>query len=309
MVADFWSFWDYIIKKKGFERDFMNSLLEQAKNFYIAAETSPVRSKPLLYYYSFLNLSKLIINLEKEYGHANYLHGMEAKHNNRFSHSVVKIVPLKADIKNVTAELLSVLDAQEMKSMDVKNLRKYLRHCVGIHRAYSEIYNLDEVFHRLTKRKIYREGKRLGVRFQVYCQEKDLPLLQLRGYDIEEVDHCYYWKVEVEMNSYTPSRGAFFELSSRLRAIGVWYFLGADGYSLYISSQKSYRESPEMIIYNTMFFLGSITRYHPYMYDKIFSDKEQWLMSEFLTTQPKQFLYLASAKVLGQEILKSYSSL
>ena len=57
-----------------------------------------------------------------------------------------------------------------------------------------------------------------------------------------------------------------------------------------------------------MFYLGSITRYHPYMFDKIFSDKEQWLMSEFLHTQPKQFLYLATSRVLGQNVLKAYAS-
>lgn len=309
IVADLWSFWDYVIKKKGFEREFMNSLLEQAKNFYIAAESSPVKSKPLLYYYSFLNLSKLIINLEKEYGMGNYLHGMDAKHNSRFSHSIVKIVPLKPDVKNVTAELLSVLDGKQMQSMDVKNLKKYLRHCVGIHRAYSEIYNLEEVFFKLRNKKVYRKGKKLGVRFEVYCDEENLSLLALRGYRIIEEEGKFIWQEEVDMNGYVPSRGAYFELSSKLRQLGIWYFLGPDGYSLYISSQKSYRESPEMIIYNVMFFLGSITRYHPYMFDKIFSDKEQWLMSEFLTTQPKQFLYLASAKVLGQEILKSYSNI
>ena len=68
------------------------------------------------------------------------------------------------------------------------------------------------------------------------------------------------------------------------------------------------RYSQESIIYMTMFFLGSITRYNPYLFDSIFSDKEQWLMSEFLTTQPKQFLYLATARVLGRNILKAYSS-
>lgn len=57
-----------------------------------------------------------------------------------------------------------------------------------------------------------------------------------------------------------------------------------------------------------MFYLGSITRYHPYLFDKIFSDKEQWLMSEFLTTQPKQFLYLSTAKFLGVDVSKAYSS-
>lgn len=40
-----------------------------------------------------------------------------------------------------------------------------------------------------------------------------------------------------------------------------------------------------------MFFLGSVTRYNPYFFDTLMDEKEQWLISEFLNTQPKQFLY------------------
>lgn len=33
IISDIWSFWDYVIKKNGFELSFMRSLLEQAKHF------------------------------------------------------------------------------------------------------------------------------------------------------------------------------------------------------------------------------------------------------------------------------------
>ena len=49
--------------------------------------------------------------------------------------------------------------------------------------------------------------------------------------------------------------------------------------------------SPPTIIYVIMFFLGSVTRYNPYFFDTLMDEKEQWLISEFLNTQPKQFLY------------------
>ena len=48
VISDIWSFWDYIVKKNGKNKPFLNSLLEQAKNFYLSAEQSPVKSKPLL---------------------------------------------------------------------------------------------------------------------------------------------------------------------------------------------------------------------------------------------------------------------
>ena len=106
----------------------------------------------------------------------------------------------------------------------------------------------------------------------------------------------------------TPTRKDYATLSSVIQQRGIWYFIGNSGYTLYLSNSTTGRYSQESIIYMTMFYLGSITRYHPYMFDEIFSDKEQWLMSEFLNTQPKQFLYLATARILGQSVLKAYAS-
>ncbi|MBC3861775.1 hypothetical protein H8K32_06670 [Undibacterium jejuense] len=60
VISDIWAFWDYVVKKASKDRkeeDFLGSLLEQAKHFYKTAEASPVKSQPLLYYYSFLNFS------------------------------------------------------------------------------------------------------------------------------------------------------------------------------------------------------------------------------------------------------------
>lgn len=97
-------------------------------------------------------------------------------------------------------------------------------------------------------------------------------------------------------------------LSNKIRGRGVWYLVGNNGYTLYLSTSNNlrYRYSQEPIIYIVMFFLGSITRYNPYLFDTLFSDKEQWLISEFLMTQPKQFLYLLTSHVLGQPVFKAH---
>ncbi|MGY4385717.1 hypothetical protein ACVWYN_002763 [Pedobacter sp. UYP24] len=310
IISDIWSFWDYIIKKNNFEKDFMNSLLEQAKNFYVAAENSPIKSKPLLYYYSFLNLAKVIVNIEKSYGKTScsYMHGIGEKHLNKFSNSTITIAEKKNHVKNVACELEEALDFNITTASTTINIKDYLTNCVGIHRAYSEIYNIDEVFVRLNTFKLYKDVKKLKTTVKVYCNEKQSLNLISSGYNIVLEDDIYYWKEEITMPTYTPGRADYYNLSQVLRKKGIWYFIGNEGYTAYLSTHLTCRKSPETIIYNTMFFLGSITRYHPYMFDKIFSDKEQWLMSEFLVTQPKQFIYLATAKILGQNVLKAYSS-
>jgi len=308
IISDIWSFWDYIIKKSNRDIEFMKSLLEQAKTFYLAAETSPVKSKPLLYYYSFLNLAKIIINLEKRYGNSSYMHGISEQHNGRFIHSSITVSKKKASTINVSCELLECLDEVILNVDTTINLKDFLAHCVGVHRAYSEIYTSKEVFFRLEDIKLFKDAKRLVMKCRVCCNISDLPKLRLEGYNIDDEEGIFYWTENYIMPSYSITRESYYELAKIIRRKGIWYFIGNDGYTIYISSHPSSRYSSEMIIYDSMFFLGSITRYHPYMFDRIFSDKEQWLMSEFLTTQPKQFLYLATAKILGQSVLKAYSS-
>ena len=69
-VSDIWALWHYIIKseKKRFpgttDYPFLLSVLEQSQYFYEAAALAPIKSKPMLYYYSFLNISKAAIVLK-----------------------------------------------------------------------------------------------------------------------------------------------------------------------------------------------------------------------------------------------------
>ena len=311
IISDIWSFWDYIIKKNSRNKPFLNSLLEQAKNFYISAENSPIKSKPLLYYYSFLNLSKIILSLENEYG-ANdiFMHGIKEINNGKFSLSEIKIQEKKTNIKNVSYELMEIFgDNLPSTSFKIK-VKDILVHCVGIHRAYSEIYNNQkEVFLRLEKPVLYKDGRNMIFKSKINsCTSQDYTDLIHLGYPIINENDNYFLEVSIQTARNDKTRQDYFNLSKKIRDYGVWYFVGNNGYTLYISKHNNHRYNIESIIYNTMFYLGSITRYHPHLFDKIFDDKEQWLMSEFLETQPKQYLYLATANVLGQNVLKAYAN-
>lgn len=312
VISDIWAFWDYVIKKASSDRrgeDFLRSLLEQAKHFYVTAESSPVKSQPLLYYYSFLNLSKIIINLSGTHGpRKTYMHGMNENHNNKFAHSTVTKQKQKHQIVQVAHEIVSIFDPN-IPSTDITiNVREILNHCVGVHRAYSEIYSQPEVFYRLTGQKLYKRGKELIFKAELQCSVADIASLTARGYSIAQEETGIFYTAQITMPTYSPTRKDYAVLSKEIQSKGIWYFIGNSGYTMYLSNSPIGRYSQESIIYMVMFYLGSITRYHPYMFDEIFSDKEQWLMSEFLNTQPKQFLYLATARILGQSVLKAYAS-
>lgn len=308
IISDLWSFWDYVIKKNGFEKTFMSSLLEQAKFFYEAAEKSPIKSQPLLYYYSFLNFAKIIINLRNRYGKTeSYLHGISQNGSNKFSSASITVKQIQVPKKNVAAEFERDLNGNTITSALTLNVRQLLNHCVGIHRTYSEIYNQKEIFCKLKNERLYKYGRELIFESEVKCNDSEYNDLLARGYNLVKEERVTKYIKTYNMPSKNLTREGYYKLSQEIRSDGMWYYVGSNGYVNYLSTSDVGRYSPEFIIYNCMFYLGSITRYYPYLFDEIFSAKEQWLVGEFLTTEPKQFLYLSTAKVLSQDVLKAYA--
>lgn len=311
IISDIWAFWDYVIKKKNRNKAFLLSLLEQAKNFYTVAENSPIKSQPLLYYYSFLNLSKIALSFKHNYTDTNeYIHGISERNNTAFQTSEITLQPISRPGRvKVATELYELFDGISISANTTVNLKDLLSHCVGIHRAYSEIYRIPEVFCKLSSFKYYREARTIGMNAKIQCNTGELTELQARGYNIVVEEEIPYLVEEYTMTRYNPAREDYFALSRQVMNKGIWYYIGNNGYTMYLSTAATNRYPTEMVIYWTMFYLGSITRYRPNLFDEIFSDMEQWLMSEFLATQPKQFLYLSTAKMLGQKVLKAYSSI
>lgn len=74
---------------------------------------------------------------------------------------------------------------------------------------------------------------------------------------------------------------------------------------MYLPLSPKVAISSTSVIYAIMFFLGSVTRYNPYFFDSLMDEKEQWLISEFLNTQPSQFLYYLISYMVGKPIYRS----
>ena len=349
IVSDIWSFWDYIIKrfaeknhKKEEDKNILFSFLEQARHFYISGESSPVKSQALLYYYSFLNLSKITYLINKNFNNLSskkYTHGISEVYKKIFKDCEISIKTSDAGDIQIAHEMLILFDSNIAPQPNTNkhnfNIREILSHCTGIHISYSEIYNKAESFIKVVDYSLFKRGKDLY--FVGYLDNPKpisdkIPMLRAAGYSIDEFKNDrftlnennlvfdeldffkdgFYFFDKIRMpHGYSHDKipKIYYEgLSNKIRGRGVWYLVGNNGYTLYLSTSNNlrYRYSQESIIYIVMFFLGSITRYNPYLFDTLFSDKEQWLISEFLMTQPKQFLYLLTSHVLGQPVFKAH---
>lgn len=324
-VADVWPFLSYTIKvakhnKKPLkveERNFLLNLLEQAEYFFNTASRAPIKSQPLLYYYSFMNLAKVAINLDSYLGNGQkYNHGINDSISltTKLSNAELKLWKSIPHSHSVSECLLKMLEDKPLAyvrdgrghsfTIRVQNL---LRDCVGVSKTYCEIYNCSPVFYKLTDVRVYAKARKMYFEACVCdCDDNIMAALVARGYTITKVaDNNYVLSANCSVRTTSnPTIAEKHTLSKRLRDIGVWSYSDGDSYKLYISSVAD-NLSSAAVIYHIMFFFGSITRYHPDLFDEIISAKENWLVSEFLKTQPIQFLYYMVSRINGSEILMS----
>lgn len=312
-VSDIWGFWEYVIKKQTTSvprKEFFKSLLEQSRYFYEAAEQAPIKSQPLLYYYSFLNLAKIIISLDKGFDASNvFQHGIATKVDTTTLFNTAEVMlkvlnpPRIISVANYFAESMGDHLAPYPR---ILNVSKCLESCVAIHRTYCEIFNKSESYFRLDNSVLVKNGKELIFRAEIHgCNDNVMNDLQALHYNVYRQDKLYMLSEAYTMPNYNVTKQAYCLLADQLRSKGLWYYMTGEEIRMYVSTNSDYRYSMESMIYDIMFFFGSITRYHPYFFDSILNKEQYWVVSEFLKTMPKQFLYLVSSKALGITILKS----
>lgn len=172
-VSDIWAFWQYIIgryvKKYAGEKNFLLTLIEQARYFYEAAEKAPMKSQPLLYYYSFLNLVKVVVNVNtlNAFGTTKeYYHGIEScaiHKGDQLKDANVEIQGLIGSPTKVSVayQFMSQLgDSVPVPPRYQIDVLKMLKSCIGIHRTYCETNNCKETYIQVCNLRLYKDGHR-----------------------------------------------------------------------------------------------------------------------------------------------------
>lgn len=324
-VADVWPFLRYTIKVarknkkplKSGERIFLLNLLEQAEYFFKTAADAPIKSQPLLYYYSFMNLAKVAINLDSYLGNGQkYNHGISdnISLSTKLSNAELTLWKSSNGSYSVSEYLLNMLENKSLSYNKIGRgngiifkIQELLRDCVGVSKTYCEIYNCPTVFYKLDNVRVYAKSKKMYFEAMICdCDDSVKSKLVARGYTVTKSPEGIFMlssSCSVRTTS-NPTIAEKHRLSKQMRDIGVWSYCDGDVYKLYISPVAGDLSSAA-VIYHIMFFFGSITRYHPDLFDEIISAKEYWLVSEFLKTQPIQFLFYMVSKINGSEILMS----
>jgi len=91
---------------------------------------------------------------------------------------------------------------------------------------------------------------------------------------------------------------------------GMSSILTANGYRMYFCSISRSNWLPPLAAgYAVLFYLGSVTRYKPYVFDKILGGGYSWIVEEFLATYPMQFIYCLASELAGVDVVRPYAAL
>jgi len=298
--------------------------LRQAHDFHIAAEAAKATARPLLMYYSFLNLAKMLVkhrNPGKDLTHAS--HGIsEAPQNTErqrvtLTAQAVRVQKAFAGYVPVLREFATAIGWKPLPAKSRHKVCDLLAQVPAIHRPYSRtrgkperLYLIDDAEFR------YDHSTKsawaiLWVRKSDFHDTKALAKLRARSYysswlrQVEtDADHGNAIPFQTKACSYGRSpREKLVEIGRGSIKAGIMTILTPNGYRYYLSNfEPRIRIHQLLAAYMAMFYFGSIARYRPADFEKILQSKYGWVIEEFLVTQGHQFVYLTANLILGQEV-------
>lgn len=317
-------------KLTGEARDQAIAFVAQAENFYQTSQTSTLLSaKPLLIYYFMLNLAKAFVlhdGLKTSYEKAQ--HGIEENIHPggaEFVNSFLKVYRSRPSRVNVFDDFQEALfDKKAPPAGQVFDLKNLLPQLLQGHRVWCEAADADERFVEIThiqymhdeasksiwltlgiyaddlsrfgitRKRMLNESGLLGkfreVHGSVVAGRKLLSFEQIvplsytgrasdKVHSLVETLKPHIWSTVIKLHPYRKN------------------YL----YLCPVGEQSSLMEQM-LSVYACFYYLGSVTRYRPHLFESIIKGKFGGHIQEIITNLPQQFLYLVSSEFAGREI-------
>jgi hypothetical protein len=300
------------------------AFVEQAFDFFEAAANPQIGSKPVLYYYSFLNLAKSALLIRQVPIPTELKHGISDPRANartrlRLSGQRVRIPGAAASRSELFPEFVKILGGAADEPRDVPVLRLFGQ-VASIHRTHTRVAGEQPSFIPVRRCELLRERNDLWVRLVFDKHDKDVqPYLshvkrrpyfrrvlkqKLSGNDTEIV-----FETEPIVGQRRGIDPAVKRLSEKLRSLHLATILTTAGYRYYLSTVTArYWLPPLAAGYAALFYLGSVTRYKPDVFDKILSGGYSWVVGELLATYPLQFVYGLASELAGVDVVRPYAA-
>ncbi len=301
---------------------------EQAKDFYGAAKlASLAAAKPVLIYYSILNLCKAYI---LTFGSRESLE--VAKHGISETNAGLPITqhrltcyPSTNNTINIFAELYEQIEGVQLRRNLIVPVQDILAQIILGHRMWCLEHNKKERFVRLARVQymVNRTDKNIWLRFFVFVD--DLARMGINHRELLELSELSSFIHEVDARDIidgrdvvcfeeidqTPYRGwPSDELGnlSRNHQNLMWSILANSEpyrkYYLYLAPPTEIRLPQLLSIYLFAYYLSSVTRYRPDQFKDILFSKIGSQIREFIDHQIIQFLFMMASFFEKRDVVK-----
>lgn len=303
-----------------------SSYIKQAHNYYMAAKNLPVDSSPLLYYYSFLNLMKAYLAVQRpsEVDSRNS-HGLSVP--NRLDRKIRTINVRALDTpSSIFSAVYSDYTGEKLAHRTSFNILRLLAYCADIGYEYelskfgkSEscrgsvalVVNTanDTVWPIVaiagSHETVFKHKKRVSKFLKLY-EKVDFEQRLARDIfgisAIERSAYVFYERKEALSPDNVSNRMLLLnELERSLQFVYLANYRDDERHSFMLQSpyrlNKQLLMNEQLAIYSIMFYLSDLVRYKPHTLDKLLSGKEKWLFESFVKSAPPTFLSRALSMI------------
>lgn len=327
VTSDPWSLLRHLAARKLPARQEAIALayIDQAVDFFEAARNPQLGSKPLLYYYSFLNVVKAALLIHGVALPPKNQHGISDPRANqrtrlRFAGQTVRWNGRAADHSAIFPELLHFLAGGAVPEGSAR-VTDLLAQVPSIHKTFCQVEDCAPSFLPIASVGLLHRDGRVWCRlaFRTSDARSDRLLERARSRRafsslLSQVhsgnDQEYWFETDTVPGSRRGLDNGLRLLASRMRHAGIYCALTNTGYKYYITTIEPRRRLPQLAaVFATVFYLASITRYKPYDFDKILAGGYSWVIGEFLNGQPTQFIYTIASHLAGTAVVRPFAVL
>jgi hypothetical protein len=304
------------------------AFLEQGQDFYATA-TGRIAAHPLLFYYAFLNIGKALLRVRGYRGPLDYAsHGLyERRAGDAVQPEDVEIVvgDRRAGRTDVFAELVETLGYGRPQPKDSYRVADLMAQVAVGHRLWRDATDeperivtvedlefiedrkareiwlriqLDRAYltrHGISHAELLRDGD-LSPQFRI-VESPDIPPDRLCLEQKEAIAYNHRATDEV-MGLVELARPRLWRIVSAIPG-GAYR-----RYYLCLTPPGDPRLPQVASLWALLFYLGSIVRYRPHLFDAVAKGPYGAFVDEYVASQPHQFLYLLASEMCRREIAK-----
>ncbi len=305
--------------------------IEQSRDFYLASREAQIGTKPLMLYYSYLNLAKAFLMFRKNALSGKYDHHGLTNNDTPDKYTDLASIPfqvskLRGDQFQVFGELVKECKFPALAGRSF-NLKEMMSQVVGLRNAFTAHTTSSQVFFPVKldfvndrkKKKTWIIGEiTLPSKSQSQAVWKSLASRRLGRI---HVPNKAGGKIVLgESDSVSSEEGTIISFQTQWQASYknspiyvlreklispmrqyIWSEQTSKGFKYYYCTGTDYTAQVASN-FAIMYTLGMIVRYRPELIENL---ESEWLIHEYLNTQPLQFVYLLGSGFVRNEIIPS----